>query len=97
MVQLVIRNSGSSLPPDFDPRHSQSLGLQIVQTLVHDDLKGDLKITSIVPPVTPSSTGLAAQDGEASSADLQAASTEGAILQGTQATVVFPKRSLKVD
>jgi hypothetical protein len=51
MVQVVIRNSGSSLPPDFDPRQNQSLGLQIVQTLVQDDLKGELQISSIVPPV----------------------------------------------
>lgn len=50
MVQVVIRNSGSSLPPDFDPRQNQSLGLQIVQTLVQDDLKGELQISSIVPP-----------------------------------------------
>jgi two-component sensor histidine kinase len=78
MVKVVIRNSGSSLPPDFDPRQSQSLGLQIVQTLVQDDLKGELTITAITPP-----------SGEEQK--------EGAILHGTQATVTFPKRSLKVD
>jgi hypothetical protein len=82
MVQVVISNSGSSLPPDFDPRQSQSLGLQIVQTLVQDDLKGELQITSITPPATPPGSG------EASA---------GAIQHGTQALVTFPKRSLKVD
>ncbi len=92
MVQVVIRNSGSSLPPDFDPRQSQSLGLQIVQTLVQDDLKGELQISSITPPpigdaheVSQEAQG---QNGE---------SKEAVILHGTQARVTFPKRSLKVD
>jgi two-component sensor histidine kinase len=82
MVQVVIRNSGSSLPPDFDPRQSQSLGLQIVQTLVQDDLKGELQITSITPPI-PS--------------DVNGEQSESIIQHGTQALVTFPKRSLKVD
>lgn len=48
-VQVMIRNSGNSVPADFDLQLSQSLGLQIVQTLVTDDLKGELQITSIPP------------------------------------------------
>ncbi len=63
MVQVVISNSGSSLPPDFDPRHSQSLGLQIVQTLVQDDLKGELQITSITPPGHDEASQAAIQHG----------------------------------
>lgn len=86
LVEMVIRNSGSSLPPDFDPRQSQSLGLQIVQTLVQDDLKGDLQITSITPPLDNSSNEEASNTPK-----------EALILHGTQATVTFPKRSLKVD
>jgi two-component system, sensor histidine kinase PdtaS len=86
MVQVVIRNSGSSLPPDFDPRQSQSLGLQIVQTLVQDDLKGELKISSIIP-----STDLSSEDSE------DGMQSNGVIHHGTQAMVTFPKRSLKVD
>ena len=82
MVQVVIRNSGSSLPPHFDPRHSQSLGLQIVHTLVQDDLKGELQITSITPPISTEGNG---------------EPSESAIQHGTQALVTFPKRSLKVD
>jgi len=82
MVQVGIRNSGSSLPPDFDPRQNQSLGLQIVQTLVQDDLKGELQITSITP--SPEEEQNEAQN-------------ETAIHHGTQALVTFPKRSLKVD
>jgi two-component sensor histidine kinase len=83
-VQVAIRNSGSSLPADFDPRQSQSLGLQIVQTLVRDDLKGELRISPI--PAAPSAEGLV--DGNA---------PHGVIMQGTEAVISFPKRSLKVD
>ncbi|MBX5490730.1 MAG: sensor histidine kinase, partial [Chloroflexi bacterium] len=32
------------LPPNFDLRHSSSLGLQIVQALVRDDLKGEFEL-----------------------------------------------------
>jgi two-component sensor histidine kinase len=52
-VCIAIRNSGSSLPADFDPLHSPSLGLQIVQTLVRDDLKGELTISSIPMQAAP--------------------------------------------
>jgi two-component sensor histidine kinase len=37
---LEVLDDGQGLPPNFDPRATGSLGLQIVQTLVHDDLKG---------------------------------------------------------
>jgi hypothetical protein len=37
------------LPPNFDPTHTaHSLGLQIVHTLVTDDLKGTLRMESIL-------------------------------------------------
>ncbi len=40
--QLVIQveDTGQGLPPDFDIERDGSLGLQIVQTLVREDLKG---------------------------------------------------------
>ena len=50
-VEIAIRNSGTGLPPDFDARQQTSLGLQIVHTLVHDDLKGELQISSITEEV----------------------------------------------
>ena len=45
-VRVTVENSGSGLPPDFDPQQGGSLGLQIVHTLVTDDLKGSMTIDS---------------------------------------------------
>ena len=45
-VQLEVSDDGSGLPPDFAPQRSTSLGLQIVHTLVTDDLKGTLRFES---------------------------------------------------
>ncbi len=48
-VVIQVEDDGSGLPPNFDPAHtSHSLGLQIVHTLVTDDLKGSLHLESIV-------------------------------------------------
>lgn len=41
---IEIADDGVGLPPDFDPNTGASLGLQIVQTLVRDDLRGQLEI-----------------------------------------------------
>jgi two-component sensor histidine kinase len=45
-VQLEVQDDGDGLPPDFALEQSSSLGLQIVRTLVKDDLKGALRFTS---------------------------------------------------
>jgi two-component sensor histidine kinase len=45
-VQIAIRDDGAGLPPEFDIGQTTSLGLQIVQTLVQDDLQGSLQIKS---------------------------------------------------
>ena len=45
-VQLEVSDDGDGLPPDFAPHTSSSLGLQIVHTLVMDDLKGALRFES---------------------------------------------------
>jgi two-component sensor histidine kinase len=48
-VTIEIADDGDGLPPDFDPTlPSHSLGLQIVNTLVTDDLKGSLQMRSLV-------------------------------------------------
>jgi two-component system, sensor histidine kinase PdtaS len=41
---IEICDDGEGLPPDFDLRGHSSLGLQIVQTLVRDDLKGQFQL-----------------------------------------------------
>ena len=41
-VHLMVEDDGLGLPADFQPTQSRSLGLQIINTLVTDDLKGQL-------------------------------------------------------
>jgi len=43
---LEVRNDGDPLPPDFDPRASDSLGLKIVDSLAHGDLNGDFQLAT---------------------------------------------------
>lgn len=45
-VQLEIADDGDKLPDDFDIHSTPSLGLQIVRTLVEEDLHGDLSLTN---------------------------------------------------
>lgn len=90
-VQVIVRNSGTSLPADFDPSQDGSLGLQIVRTLVQDDLKGELRISAIA-----SASGDTVAYGDASLPDTLPGDQDF-IFQGTQALITFPKRSLKVD
>jgi two-component sensor histidine kinase len=37
---MEIANDGEPVPPGFDPHRSDSLGLQIVETLTQNDLGG---------------------------------------------------------
>jgi two-component sensor histidine kinase len=41
-LRIDVVDDGSGLPTGFDPGTDAKLGLQIVQTLVHDDLRGSL-------------------------------------------------------
>lgn len=43
---ISVADNGVGLPGDFDPETSSNLGWRIVLTLVHDDLKGQLRITN---------------------------------------------------
>jgi two-component sensor histidine kinase len=43
---IEIRDDGEGLPPGFELGRSSSLGLEIVQTLVRDDLKGEFELRS---------------------------------------------------
>lgn len=51
-VELRVEDDGEGLPPNFKPEQSTSLGLQIVRTLVTDDLKGLLQMESLTPTGT---------------------------------------------
>jgi two-component sensor histidine kinase len=41
---IEISDDGRGLSEDFDPAHQGGLGLQIVRTLVHDDLRGEFEL-----------------------------------------------------
>lgn len=56
-VRLVVEDDGPGVPPNFTPSQSRSMGLQIIHTLVHDDLKGALRFESAQTPETEQSRG----------------------------------------
>jgi two-component system, sensor histidine kinase PdtaS len=45
-IALVVENDGAPLPPGFDPKQSNSLGLQIVESLAREDLGGRFVLES---------------------------------------------------
>jgi two-component sensor histidine kinase len=45
-VHLQVDDDGPGLPPDFDIQSTSSLGLQIVRTLIEENLKGTLQLRS---------------------------------------------------
>ena len=79
-VQIIVEDDGTGVSDDFDPQQSQSLGLQIVNTLVTDDLKGSLRIE----PISAQASGTAEISGPNRS------------YAGTRAIVTFPKGSVSV-
>lgn len=44
--RLEVRNDGDPLPPGFDPKDRDSLGLKIVESLARGDLNGDFSLTT---------------------------------------------------
>ncbi|MGL4648371.1 MAG: sensor histidine kinase, partial [Caldilineaceae bacterium] len=83
-VRLEVCDDGEGLPPDFSRQQTLSLGLQIVRTLVTDDLKGSIRWES-----------LGGETVGAAEAPSEAGSATGA--RGTRALVIFPKRPIHVD
>lgn len=45
-IRVEVVNDGAPLPPDFDVHSNNTLGLQIVQSLVREDLGGQFSIAS---------------------------------------------------
>jgi two-component sensor histidine kinase len=45
-LYIEIQDDGRGLPHDFDAVHQGGLGLQIVRSLVHEDLKGEFELLS---------------------------------------------------
>jgi two-component sensor histidine kinase len=44
--EFVVSDNGVGLPPDCDPYHPQSLGLQLVKGLVEEQLEGTLELNT---------------------------------------------------
>jgi len=45
-LAVTVRDNGRGLPLGFDVHHSTGMGFSIVRTLVEDDLRGTLSVTS---------------------------------------------------
>ena len=43
-LDVVVADDGTGMPPDFDPEHSEGLGLQIVRTLLTSELESSLLV-----------------------------------------------------
>lgn len=88
-VQIIILDSGSGLPDGFDPQDHQNMGLQIVNTLVSDDLKGFWQIK-----------GLREADdlqSPCTSEKEEPPQTERPMRFSTQVVIQFPKRNIGVE
>lgn len=102
-VEISILDDGNGLPADFVPSASGSLGLQIIQTLVSDDLKGQLSMRPVVAQeqTTVSEEAMVAASRTAEAAPAESVSSETADAETvqfrTQAIVTFPKRPLSAD
>jgi two-component sensor histidine kinase len=46
-IELVMEDTGRGLPEDFSPDKSTSIGLDIIRTLVQDDLKGTIEFSTL--------------------------------------------------
>ncbi len=110
-VRMTVEDDGQGLADDFDLRKSNSLGLQIVTTLVSNDLKGSIEIASIseilpvsssisssVSPPVPSTKSTQDELGATKTTDNSVSeATLASRKLGTRAIVTFPKRPLNVD
>lgn len=78
---LTVRDDGVGLPSGFDPASSANLGLEIVRTVVEDDLRGTLSYsgrrgTTVTVRVPLSDAGLPVQPAGVASTDSVTTSEE---------------------
>jgi len=85
-VRITVEDDGRGVAEDFDITDSNSLGLQIVHTLVTDDLKGKLEIIVAHPEIEDVADGDNEGNGEG---------VQGRAARGTLVTIIFPKRAMK--
>ena len=96
-VRIEVADNGHGLPSGFGPvlkgSGGGSLGLQIVQTLVTEDLKGELLIEpeGNAERIDDSWRSLTAPDATANG------KVEAAACSGTRAVLTFPKRSINTE
>ena len=91
-VRIAILNDGNSLPTEFDPTQNHSLGLQIVHTLVTDDLKGTLT----VEPISHEEEQIVSADSTLNHPQTESEQADSPNFS-TQAVLTFPKQALNVD
>ncbi len=46
-IELIMEDTGRGLPEDFSPEENASIGLDIIRTLVQDDLKGTIQFSTL--------------------------------------------------
>lgn len=80
-VRIEVADDGAGLPDGFEATASSSLGLQIVRTLVTDDLKGALQYRSV-----SGENEFVAEENDESPGE-----------HGTRVVVTFPKRSISAE
>lgn len=45
-VRLTVCDNGSGFPPDFDPRTSANIGLELIMSMARHDLRGEVEFTN---------------------------------------------------
>ncbi len=98
-AKIILEDDGDGLPDDFDPADGKSLGLQIVHTLVTDDLKGHLEMVSYEELESSFEDNSSANE-ESKTGQLEASRQAPGSQQmrsGTRAIVTIPKQPLKAS
>ncbi len=63
-IVLTVRDDGVGLPDGFDPTTSANLGLEIVHSVIEDDLHGTLTFSSVRGTAVTAKVPLVTRDAE---------------------------------